>query len=380
MVQFMGISLLITSPLFYSELKGKSDKIMKTLEELAIWETGQLPTILTKVILAEVEEAARARRFGRNLVKINEDLVRTKGRSMIFFRRGTLTAESVSEGTDAWLSAGGTILYTPYTLTVAKYAVAIKVTQEAIDGSNLDLIRDTIREAGIALADKEDAVILSALLGENSYATKETLALEDTGTFSLGQDAITYFSIPTQPANPRTFTVNYYTGVISSANTVGVEAMTVSYYYSVRTNFTDAMTEGTFSYGDIVNTANSVRSKKWSPDFMLISPHQMKDLLKSSQFVDFSKYGAREPLLRGEIGQISGMRVLVSNNMRQGNALVLASKRAAWLAIKRHVDLKRWDNPSTDSIELYFYMEYGAKVTDEDAIALLVGLDRLTVS
>ena len=42
------------------------------------------------------------------------------------------------------------------------------------------------------------------------------------------------------------------------------------------------------------------------------------------------------------------------------------------------LDLKRWDNPSTDSIELYFYIEYGSKVTDEDAIALLVGLGSTT--
>jgi hypothetical protein len=59
---------------------------------------------------------------------------------------------------------------------------------------------------------------------------------------------------------------------------------------------------------------------------------------------------------------------------------VLASKRAAWLAIKRHVDLKRWDNPDTDSIELYFFMEFGVKVTDEDAIAILVGLGQTSFS
>lgn len=346
---------------------------MKTLEELA-WTTTQLPTILTQVILAEVEEAARARRFGRNLVKINEDLVRTKGRSMIFYRRGTLSASAVTEGSDAWLSAGGTILYTPYTLTVAKYAVAIKVTQEAIDGSNLDLIRDTIHEAGIALADKEDAVILTALLAEEGTITVNVMT---DGTWDTSHAPITNFA---QTSGTHVLTVNYYTGIITSSKTIPADAgsgpgVTISYWFSTRTNYVDAASEGTFAYADIVTCANVIRGKKWSPDFMLIHPNQMADLLKSSQFVDFSKYGAREPLLRGEIGQISGLRVLVSTNMRSGNALILASKRAAWLAIKRHVDLKRWDNPSTDSIELYFYMEYGAKVTDEDAICLLVGLD-----
>lgn len=347
---------------------------MKSLEELA-WSTSDLPSLLTKVILAEVEEAARARRFGRSLVRINEDLVRTKGRNIVFYRRGTLTAKSVSEGGSAWSAAGGTISYSPYTLSVSKYAVATKITQEAIDGSNLDLIRDTIREAGIALADKEDTVILAALLGQESTLTVEAVSGVDGGTTTLGHSPLTWIDITT---GANTITVDYYNGIIVASNTA--DAFTVSYYWSDRTNYVDASTEGTFSYKDVVTTANVVRGKKWSPDFMLIHPSQMSDLLKSSQFIDASKYGAREPLLRGEIGQISGMRVLVSTNMTEGNAIVLASKRAAWLAIKRHIDLKRWDNPETDSIELYFFMEYGAKVTDEDAICLLVGLGSTTVT
>lgn len=143
---------------------------MKSLEELANWSTSDLPSLLTQVILSEVEEAARARRFGRNLVAINNDLVRTKGRSIVFYRRGTLTATGVNEGATP---GGNTITYTPYTLTVSKYAVCAKITQEAIDGSNLDLIRDTIYEAGIALADKEDQVILTVTTESKDITNKE---------------------------------------------------------------------------------------------------------------------------------------------------------------------------------------------------------------
>lgn len=330
---------------------------MKSLEELANWGTSDLPTLLTQVILAEVEEAARARRFGRNLVSINEDLVRTKGRSIIFYRRGTLTASSVSEG---GTPQGATITYTPYTLTVSKYAVAAKITQEAIDGSNLDLIRDSITEAGIALADKEDSVILTALLGETT-ATVTTSGLA--ATLQPYVTGITSF------VGQSKATINWYSGAVTLASLPA----TFTYKYTGRENILDAVTEGTFDYRDVVASANVVRGKKWEPDFMLIHPDEMHMLLKNSQFIDASKYGAREPLLRGEIGQISNMRVLVSTNMTAGSALIISSKRAAKLAIKRHVDLKRWDNPSTDSIELYFYMEYGATVTDEDAVCIVIG-------
>ena len=40
----------------------------------------------------------------------------------------------------------------------------VHITQEAIDGAELNLIEDTVTEAGIALADKEDLDIMEALL------------------------------------------------------------------------------------------------------------------------------------------------------------------------------------------------------------------------
>ena len=340
---------------------------MKSLEELAIG-PGNLPELLTKVILEEVEEAARARRFGRNLVRINEDLVRTKGRELVFYRRTTLTASKTMPGS---IPTESQVSYSPNTLIVDKYAVGTKITQEAMDGSNLDLIRDTIREAGIALADKEDEVILDALFEREGKT--ETLSA-GTGTFNLSfLPIISHLTFST--VTPAVTSINYKSGKIIFEATLP-STVTVTYNYSTLPAdvFVDPEAAGTFAYKDIITAANRVRGKKWSPDFLLIHPDQMASLLKEATFVDASKYGAREPLLRGEIGQISGLRVLVSTNAAQGAAYIVASKRAGWLAIKRHLDLKRWDNPGTDSIELYFFMEFGAKLTDPDAVAMVVNL------
>lgn len=341
---------------------------MKSLEELA-WTTGDLPSLLTQVILAEVEEAARARRFGRNLVRINEDLVRTKGRQLVLYTRGTLIATAVSEGGSATQS---TISYTPTTLDVNKYGVTAKITQEAIDGSNLDLIKDTIYEAGIALADKEDLVIVDKLIGRSTIVAGAVDTQLWGGMSTFGHSPVLEVAL----ASGSTFTIldmDYYSGILKvSPTTTG--KVTFSYYYTDSTNINDALGAGTLTYEDIMDASAVIRSNKWSPDFMLIHPNQMNDLLKASTFTDFSKYGAREPLLRGEIGQISGMRVLVSTNMPDGNALLITSKRAAWLAIKRPIDLKRDDSPSTDSIDLYFFMEYGCTVYDAQAMCLIVNL------
>lgn len=350
---------------------------MKSLEELVNTTTAQISDLLPKIILQEVEEAARARRFGRNLVRINTDLVRTKGRSIVVGRRGVLTAAAVSEGNSPSAISEGTLSYTSNTISPSKIGTALKITQEAIDGANLDLIRDGITEAGIALADKEDLDIVYELLGRTAFA--ETVS----GTYTPSTNTVTLSFSGSDPVLSITSVVctnTVSTGIYFDAfdakllmpATSGSIDPVITGFKSSRTNYVDADSTGSLTYLDIVNTAGVIRANKWTPDFMLIHPNQMTDLIKDSRFVDVSKYGSREVILNGELGKISGLKILVSTHMIDGTALILASKRACWMAIKRNVDMKRWDNPSTDSVELYFYMEYGVSLTDEDAVAISV--------
>lgn len=53
---------------------------------------------------------------------------------------------------------------------------------------------------------------------------------------------------------------------------------------------------------------------------MVIPPKFMQVLEKSTQFTDASIYGGREAILNGEIGRYLGVRILVSNFIRQGGA------------------------------------------------------------
>ena len=280
---------------------------MKSLEELGTISVASLLDVLPRIILEEVETAARVRRFGRQLVRINEDLIRTKGRELVIARLGSIVAVSCSEG--ATPTQEEVAIATPNTITISKIGLKAIITQEAIDSSNIDIIKMQIQEAGFALADKEDADIIAALLGAQTSGNG---------------------SIP-------------------------------------------ASGSGTLTYNDIINAAAYIRGGKWEPNVIVLNPAQLDDLLKSDMFTDASKYGGREPLLRGEVGMISGLKVLVTTVMTAGKALVLDTRQAGYLAIKRPVDLKRWDNPSTDSVELYFFMEYGAKATRIEAIAVIYG-------
>jgi len=333
---------------------------MKSLEELASTiDTSAISELVPKIILDEVEEAARARRFGRNLVRINDDLVRTKGRSIVIGRRGTLSAVDVSEGATLTSSK---ISYTSNTITPTKKGVAVHITQEAIEGCELNLIRDAVTEAGIALADKEDSDIMEALL--KITADKHTFA--SAGTASIGA-ALTY--VDTSVSNVSK--VDYFDGKI-----VATGACTVTYHktsYST-TYLTDAESKGTLTYESIVSAVTAIKSRKWQPKFIVIHPEALGGILKSQMFIDAAKYGSNEPIVNGEIGKIAGLKVLVTTQIDNGVALVIDPNRAAWMAIRRNLDMKRWDNPATDSIELYFYVEYGVAVTDPDALQLIVNI------
>jgi len=274
---------------------------MKSLEELGTITSGSLLDVLPKIILDEVEQAARARRFGRQLVRINEDLTRTKGRELIIARLGTVSAVTCNEGEAPTTSEVG--VSTPNTITIGKIGLKAVITQEAIDASNIDIIRMQIQEAGYALAVKEDSDIMTALIA----------------------------------------------GYGSSVSMAG----------------------GTLTYAEIISAAGNIRAYNWEPNVIIMNPAQFSQILASDMFTDASKYGGREPLLRGEVGMISGLKVLVSTQIASGKALVLDTRQAGYLAIKRPVDLKRWDNPATDSVELYFFMEYGVKATRTEAIALI---------
>jgi len=337
---------------------------MKSLEELASTiNVSAITELIPKVILDEVEEAARARRFGRNLVRINEDLVRTKGRSIVIGRRGTLTAQDVSEGTEL---SSSKITYTSNTITPSKKGVAVHITQEAIEGCELNLIRDAVTEAGIALADKEDSDIMKALLDYSVDAHTFTGA----GTATISGGALVYV----EESESNFSKADYYDGKI-----VATGACTITYWQSAhgKSYCVDALSEGTWSvngYKAIVKAVTAVKARKWRPQFIVIHPNALGGILKSNMFIDAAKYGTNEPIVNGEIGKIAGLKVLVTTQMPDGAALVIDPTRAAWFAVRRRLDMKRWDNPATDSIELYFYVEYGVKVTDKDALELIVNI------
>jgi HK97 family phage major capsid protein len=132
-----------------------------------------------------------------------------------------------------------------------------------------------------------------------------------------------------------------------------------------------ATTSGVLSYDDIVGACGEIKADNWNPDYIVINPAQLVDLLKDTKFINASAYNSDVPIKNGEIGQICGCRVLVTNQQTAGSALVLDSKHAAMVAYKRDMTVKRDELPARDCIGLYVTQMATAAVLNQDATCLI---------
>lgn len=358
---------------------------MKSLEELAgKLTTTDIASLLPKIILEEVEEAARAKRFGRTLVRVNTDLVGKPGRSIHVPKRGKMTAAKVAEGQELnAFTTGVSPTYETIEITPFKVVAMAAITQEAIDSLEFDLVRDHIREAGEALADIEDKEILKALMGVVEEEVSKTNVTKDQWTSLYASDTpIAYLAV--KEGAGKLTKVDYEKGkfqVDTTGNYTFIVWKKATSSPEADIEWFKVNTLGSFDYAnDMVKGAVTVRSKGFTPNFMVMSSKTFAFILKDEHFIDAARYGSNEPIVNGEVGKIAGMKVLVTDNMPDSAVIFVDSTRAAYLVIKRNIDLKRWDSPRSDSVELYFYYEFAPRVVNPEAVAVAIGMDTLAAA
>jgi N4-gp56 family major capsid protein len=112
--------------------------------------------------------------------------------------------------------------------------------------------------------------------------------------------------------------------------------------------------------------------------FLVISPEFHGLLLQDNRFIDVSRYGSSEPILRGEVGRVLGFRVIVSNRIPQGTAgtapevsnfLIAGHQIATTLAEQiRKVEAYRPQDSFSDAIKgLHLF---GGKVVRGEALVV----------
>ena len=82
----------------------------------------------------------------------------------------------------------------------------------------------------------------------------------------------------------------------------------------------DATTVTEIAAGDVVTTdliadaINIIENSNLVAKYMVISPNQKNTLLKDSQFVNASEYGSDKVIMKGEIGEYLGLKIIVTTN------------------------------------------------------------------
>ena len=351
---------------------------MKTLEQLAALKTTDIAALIPSII-ADVEAVARSNRVARSLLKENTDLVGGPGTVLTIPKRGEVTAEVAAEGstpsTESNPSYSGPVTITPF-----KIRTYSKITQEALDASRFDLIHDEILEAGEALAELEDQQCIGEFFGY--LAATGGAYTEQSDVIAGGASATIYaltngvplvkvVSITDSVTGPVALTeISKEDYSLGKVKLVGADHtghnLTFKTYKMARTNWFSSATVAVFAFADIVTAYNAMVAKKQRPTHMMIHPAIMGTIMTDDRFIDVSKSG-KDTLETGQIGTVFGMKVLVAQNMPYLVAFANADKLGKFV-IKRQLDSKRWDNPSSDSTELYFYFEFAPKVVWEDAV------------
>ena len=120
-----------------------------------------------------------------------------------------------------------------------------------------------------------------------------------------------------------------------------------------------AVTLGDVSkWRQLLNRANASQEDR----FMVIPPEMEKTIIDLDNFRNADKYGSREAILQGEVGQIYGFRVIVHNGLAANEALAY-QKNAVAIAVQQEVQFETRRLPlGLQATEYSFAMGMGQTV------------------
>lgn len=118
---------------------------------------------------------------------------------------------------------------------------------------------------------------------------------------------------------------------------------------------------------DISEAVKNLRNSDYDPDYLIVDPAVEDDLHTIDTFHEADKLGTREVFQTGHIGQIMGMKVLVSSQVTANYAYVIDSKHAIVLAEKRPVTIEQYKQESSDIVGIAISARWKARYLRDDA-------------
>jgi N4-gp56 family major capsid protein len=198
----------------------------------------------------QIEAFAQAKTVVAPLGVQNTELLNKPGKTLNIAVNSAISAVALADTVSLTVQA---LDWSQVTVTPGEYGGAFQITRAELDRSFSNLLNEKSADAGYALAKVKDETILAGLV---AGAT----------------------------------TTIYANGVTNSAIT------------STDIFETDLIADG----------VKSLRVLNRDALYLVIHPYQEARLLKSSDFIDASKYGGREAIMNGEIGKYLGLRVFTT--------------------------------------------------------------------
>jgi len=351
---------------------------MKSLEELQVT-ISDVQSLLPKV-LTKVEESARPKYFAVKMFRKITD--RSGVRKITVPKRGTMSADYVSEATE--ITSFKEASYSTIDIPAKKIGMGIKISQEVIDLKQINILNDQLEEAGEAIGDKEDELAMYELLGYWDWSVGDYSLAEKTDTLT-GQGAGSVYQLTKKPflhivsaikaSDESAVTVeevDYKDGKVKITEDLSGDNLKITYYYTVRSNVYDPATAGTLAFDDLVTVKAQLIAKKYDPDIIVVHPDHLASILKDTRF---SYIQEGQAILKGTLGVLAGLQIVVSDRMPQSCALVIDIDKAGYFVDFKPFTMKKKDLPEADALAIFFYRTVGARIINEDAIALIVNLD-----
>lgn len=138
-------------------------------------------------------------------------------------------------------------------------------------------------------------------------------------------------------------------------------------------NSVAAGTGGTLAYSDVVNIVKECLIDGYTPDAMAIHPSELADLLKDTAIQKAMEWGGEAVAPSGQIARLLGMQVLVSTKITSGTALVVDSKHAGVLFIRRDITAEDYEDPVKDLAGVAITSRWAYTTLRTEAIGKVTG-------
>lgn len=224
--------------------------------ERALTDSAAGAALIPEIKAALVEQAAKPKRYMRQIAIVNTELQGGPGQSIDIPKIGGIDAvEMTSE--DQAVNAQ-VLPIDKVTVNLKRFEATVDLSRDLIQRSYVSVMDEATRALGESLAQKEDTFIISKAIAGAAHVIR----------------------------------VN---GRATDADIVAA----------------DTLDTDTIKAAIEVLESNNAPAPYW----VVIHPHQKGALLKDEQFVSAAKYGDSTPRATGEIGEFLGARVVATTNI-----------------------------------------------------------------